>query len=80
MQPNALLIQQNFIVAKSGCYSGEAVMAEPMGCSVKLRWLNCGIVWVQLRWLGPTRHKRWLLGGCNAHTGSETLVGTLQAR
>jgi hypothetical protein len=28
----------------------------------------------------PTRHKRGLLGGCNAHTGSETSVGTLQAR
>jgi hypothetical protein len=28
----------------------------------------------------PTKHKRGLLGGCDAHTGSETLVGTLQAR
>jgi hypothetical protein len=25
----------------------------------------------------PIRHKRGLLGGCDAHTGSETLVGTL---
>jgi hypothetical protein len=25
-------------------------------------------------------HKRGLLGGCDAHTGGETSVGTLQAR
>jgi hypothetical protein len=28
----------------------------------------------------PTRHERGLLGGCDAHAGSETSVGTLQAR
>jgi hypothetical protein len=28
----------------------------------------------------PIRHKRGLLGGCNAHTGGEISVGTLQAR
>jgi hypothetical protein len=28
----------------------------------------------------PIRHKRGLLGGCDAHTGGEILVGTLQAR
>jgi hypothetical protein len=28
----------------------------------------------------PTRHKRGLLGRCDAHTGSETSVGMLQAR
>jgi hypothetical protein len=33
-------------------------MAEPLGCSVKLQWLIHGIVWVQLRWLEPLRHKR----------------------
>jgi hypothetical protein len=33
-------------------------MAEPLGCSVKLRWLNRGMVWVPLRWLEPIRHKR----------------------
>jgi hypothetical protein len=37
-------------------------MAESLGCSVKLRWLNHGMVWVQLRWLEPIRHKRGLLG------------------
>jgi hypothetical protein len=31
------------------------------------------MVWVKLRWLEPTRHKRGLLGGCDAHTGG--LVG-----
>jgi hypothetical protein len=54
-------------------------MTEPLGCSVKMRWLNHGMVRVQLRWLEPIRHKRGLLGGCDAHTGGETLVGTLQA-
>jgi hypothetical protein len=53
---------------------------KPLGCSVKLRWRNRGIVWVKLRWLEPIRHKRELLGGCDAHAGSETSVGTLQAR
>jgi hypothetical protein len=28
----------------------------------------------------PIRHKGGLLGGCDAHAGSETSVGTLQAR
>jgi hypothetical protein len=28
----------------------------------------------------PIRHKRGLLGGCDAHAGSETSVDTLQAR
>jgi hypothetical protein len=53
---------------------------KPLGCSVKLLWWNRGMVWVKLRWLEPTRHKRGLLGGCDAHAGSETSVGTLQAR
>jgi hypothetical protein len=55
-------------------------MAELLGCSVKLRWLNRGIVWVQLRCLEPIRNKRGLLGGCDAHTDGETSVGMLQAR
>jgi hypothetical protein len=53
---------------------------KPLGCSTMLRWLNRGMVWVKLRWLEPTRHKRGLLGGCDAHAGGETSVGTLQAR
>jgi hypothetical protein len=28
----------------------------------------------------PIRHKRGLLGGCDAHAGGETSVGVLQAR
>jgi hypothetical protein len=55
-------------------------MAEPLGYSVKLRWLNRGMVWLQLRWLEPIRQKRGLLGGYDAHTGSESSVGTLQTR
>jgi hypothetical protein len=55
-------------------------MVEPLGCSVKLQWLNHGVVWVLLRQLESIRHKRGVLGGCDAHTGSETSVGTLQAR
>jgi hypothetical protein len=53
---------------------------KPLGCSVKLRWQNRGTVYVKLRWLEPIRHKRGLLGGCDAHAGSETSVGMLQAR
>jgi hypothetical protein len=33
-------------------------MAEPLGCAVKLPWLNYVKVWVKLRWLKPIRHKR----------------------
>jgi hypothetical protein len=55
-------------------------MVEQLGYSVKLRWLNHGMVWVQLRWFEPIRHMRGLLGGCDAHTGSETSVGILQVR
>jgi hypothetical protein len=47
---------------------------------MKLRWLNREVVWVQLRRLEPIRHKRGHLGGCGAHIGGETSVGTLQAR
>jgi hypothetical protein len=46
----------------------EAVMAEPgdgVGKAVMAE---------------PIRHKRGLLGGCDAHTGGETSVGTLHAR
>jgi hypothetical protein len=46
----------------------EAVMAE--------LWKGVG----EAAMAEPTRHKRGLLDGCDAHTGSETSVGTLQAR
>jgi hypothetical protein len=58
----------------------ESCNGKPLGCSVKLRWQNRGMVWVKLRWLEATRHKRGLLGGCDAHAGGDTSVGTLQAR
>jgi hypothetical protein len=60
------------------------------GCAGKLRWQTVGMfgeaVMAEL-WEGvgeaalaePIRHKRGLLGGCDAHAGSETSVGTLQA-
>jgi hypothetical protein len=46
----------------------EAAMAEP------------GDVVGKAAMAEPTRHKRGLLGGCDAHAGSETSVGTSQAR
>jgi hypothetical protein len=46
----------------------DAVVAEP--------WDGMG----EPAMAKPIRHKRGLLGGCDAHTGSETSVGTLQAR
>jgi hypothetical protein len=47
---------------------GEAAMAEP--------WNGVG----EAAMGEPIRHKRELLGRCDAHTGSETSVGTLHAR
>jgi hypothetical protein len=47
---------------------GEAAMAES--------WDGVG----EAALVEPIRHKRRLLGGCDAHAGSETSVGTLQAR
>jgi hypothetical protein len=47
---------------------GEAVMAEP--------WDGVG----EAVMAKPIRHKRGLLGGCDAHTGGEASVGTLQVR
>jgi hypothetical protein len=47
---------------------GEAVIDEP--------WDGVGKAVMD----EPIRHKRVLLGGCDAHAGSETSVGTLQAR
>jgi hypothetical protein len=49
-------------------FFGEAVMAEP--------WDGVG----EATMAEPIRHKRGLLGGCDAHVSSETLVGMLQAR
>jgi hypothetical protein len=46
----------------------EAMMAEP--------WDGVG----EAVMAKPIRHKKGLLGGCDAHTGGETSVSTLQAR
>jgi hypothetical protein len=47
---------------------GEAAMAEP--------WDGVG----EAEMAEPIRHKRGLLGGCDAHADGEISVGTLQAR
>jgi hypothetical protein len=47
---------------------GDAAMAEP--------WDGVG----EATMAEPIKHKRGLLGGCDARTGGETSVGTLQAR
>jgi hypothetical protein len=46
----------------------DAMMAEP--------WDGVG----EAAMAEPIWHKRGLLGGCDAHTGGETSVGTLQVR
>jgi hypothetical protein len=47
---------------------GDAAMAEP--------WDGVG----EAAMAKLIRHKKGLLGGCDAHTGGETSVGMLQAR
>jgi hypothetical protein len=69
----------------------ESRLGIPTGGAGKLRWQTAGMfgdVAMAEPWDGvgeaviakPIRHKRRLLGGCDAHTGVETSVGTLQAR
>jgi hypothetical protein len=69
----------------------ESGLGVPIGCAEKLRWPTTGMFdddTMAKPWDGmgeaamakPIRHKRGLLGGCDAHTGGETSVGTLQAR
>jgi hypothetical protein len=69
----------------------ESSLGIPIGCAGKLRWQTGGMFGdaaMAEPWDGvgeatmaePIRHNRGLLGGCDAHTGSETSVGTLQAR
>jgi hypothetical protein len=68
----------------------EFSLAVPTGYAGKLRWQTVGLfgeATLAKPWDGvggpataePIGHKWGLLGGCYAHTGSETLVGTLQA-
>jgi hypothetical protein len=69
----------------------EGSLGVSTGCAEKLRWQTIGMFGEAAMaepWDGvgeavtakPIRHKRWLLGGCDAHTGGETSVGMLQAR
>jgi hypothetical protein len=69
----------------------ESSLGVPTGCAGKLRWQTAGMFGeAAMAELGdgvgkaamakPIRHKRGLLGGCNAHAGGEISVGTLQAR
>jgi hypothetical protein len=69
----------------------ESTLGVPTGCAGKLRWQTAGMFGEAVMakpWDGvgeaamaePIRHKRGLLGGCDAHAGGETSVGTLQAR
>jgi hypothetical protein len=69
----------------------ESSLGIPTGCAGKLRWQTArmfGEAATTEPWDGvgdvamakPIRHKRGLLGGFDAHAGSETSVGTLQAR
>jgi hypothetical protein len=69
----------------------ESSLGVPTGCAGKLLWQTAGMfddAAMAEPWDGvgeavmaePIWHKIGLLGDCDAHTGSETLVGTLQAR
>jgi hypothetical protein len=69
----------------------ESSLGIPTDCAGKLRWQIAGMFGEAAMaepWDGvgkammaePIRHKRGLLGGCDAHAGSESSVGTLQAR
>jgi hypothetical protein len=69
----------------------ESSLSVPTGCAGKLQWQTTGMfseAALAELWDGvgeavmaePIRHKRGLLGGCDAHASSETSVGTLQAR
>jgi hypothetical protein len=69
----------------------ESSLSVPAGCAGKLLWQTAGMFGDAVMaepWDGmgevamdePIWHKRGLLGGCDAHTGGETLVGTLRAR
>jgi hypothetical protein len=69
----------------------ESSLGVPTGYAEKLRWQSArmfGEAAMAEPWDGvgeaamaePIRHKRGLLGGCDAHAGDETSVGMLQAK
>jgi hypothetical protein len=66
----------------------ESSLVVPISCVGKLRWQTAGMfidVAMAESWDGvgeammvePIRHKRGLLGGCDAHAACESSVGTL---
>jgi hypothetical protein len=68
----------------------EASLGIPTSYVGMLRWHSAGLFGepaMAKPWDGvgedataePVRHKRGLLGGCDAHTDGETIVGTLWA-
>jgi hypothetical protein len=69
----------------------ESSLGVPTGCVGKLRWQTAGMFseaamaepWDGVgksAMAGTHKAQEGLLGGCDAHAGSETSVGTLQAR
>jgi hypothetical protein len=69
----------------------ESSLGVPTGCAGKLRWQTTRMfgeaamaqpwdVVGEVAMAEPIRHKRGLLGRCDAHAGGETSVGVLQAR
>jgi hypothetical protein len=69
----------------------ESSLGVPTDCAGKLRWQTAGMFGKAVMakpWEGvgeavmaePIRHKRGLLGGCDAHAGGETSLGTLKDR
>jgi hypothetical protein len=69
----------------------ESSLGVPTGYAGKLRWQTAGMFGMAAMaepWEGggeaamaePIRHKRGLLGVCDAHGGGETSVGMLQDR
>jgi hypothetical protein len=69
----------------------ESSLGVPTGCVGKLRWQTARMFGEtamtepsdgvgEAAMAEPIRHKWGLLRGCDAHTGGETSVGTLQAR
>jgi hypothetical protein len=74
-------------------YVVESSLGVPTGCAGKLRWQTTGMFGeaamaeprdgVGKATMAGTHKPQgggWLLGGCDAHAGSETSVGTLHAR
>jgi hypothetical protein len=69
----------------------ESSLGVPTRCVGKLRWQTAGMFGDAVmaeRWDGvgeaamaePIWHRRGFLGGCDAHIGGETSIGTLQVR